>query len=730
MCHPSATLYLKVGEHLFDPDAGQLLLFQSGEIEPEVKVLEPLILELLQYFIHHRGEVVSKDQLAKDVWKEGVASDAAIMRAIGFLRKVLGDSHKTSEYLKTIPKKGYCFIAPVLQTPEMLQMGPKQERETQKTQAIQSTQPPFSLQKTNANQSPRIPNHLRFRLTTATLIPLGICLCLFVLFQIHHTLTSSHLLKTKPTQLTAKQGLIRYPAISPNGRELLYCFQMKSQDSYSLFHTRMDGMTNELITRYGAAPQWRDADSFAYFQSHPKKGCQIMLAQRNAEHWQIHPITPCALSSSEASMDWTEDKDSLYFVSHPDGLSHKPIAIYQYDMDENETKQLTKPPEHSMGDVLFQKHPQNNDFIFIRQLDNNHTKIFAYHATLQQARFIQHHLGQPIKSLQWLNDNEVVLILESGVVKKLDINQGHWLDIETIAHPYLEFSTHDKHLIAIRALKHSSQILQLQNPFEEDAHHMSPMIATTRWLQSPVLSSDRDNLLYLSSQNGVPQLWRNTGSHYQKISSWENAHEVLDLIWYDEDTVLINMDGNLRLFDLKTEQFTNQPWQTTLAVHPTWLPDSQQLYYQQWQENQWQLIQYDVSNNQINTLYEDISSYAISSSGKEVFITYPGEAHIHRFKIGQRSPSTIMDIKLPIQFGDNAHITQNHLYYLDTQAEFSTLYQLDLNNGKTKARKIVQRQLHEGFFISRDEKTLIFTRNELEESELVRLSRNGLTHLK
>lgn len=76
-------------------------------------MLEPRLQKLLNYFLLHPHQLLSKDQLIADVWPAGEGTDGAVMRAIGALRKTLGDSSQAPTFINTIPKKGYYWLADV-----------------------------------------------------------------------------------------------------------------------------------------------------------------------------------------------------------------------------------------------------------------------------------------------------------------------------------------------------------------------------------------------------------------------------------------------------------------------------------------------------------------------------------------------------------------------------------------------------------------------------------------
>lgn len=88
-----------------DP-ATRSLCNQHGQINLSARAFD-VLLELLR----HRGEPVSKDHLLDAVWPGVVVGENSLNQAVCTLRKVLGDSRSSPRFVKTIPGRGYCFIA-------------------------------------------------------------------------------------------------------------------------------------------------------------------------------------------------------------------------------------------------------------------------------------------------------------------------------------------------------------------------------------------------------------------------------------------------------------------------------------------------------------------------------------------------------------------------------------------------------------------------------------------
>lgn len=79
-----------------------------------VQVLEPRVMDVLVFLAGRCGEVVSRQELLDSVWAGVVVGDETLSRAVSVLRTELGDDKKNPRYMKTISKRGYCFIAKVI----------------------------------------------------------------------------------------------------------------------------------------------------------------------------------------------------------------------------------------------------------------------------------------------------------------------------------------------------------------------------------------------------------------------------------------------------------------------------------------------------------------------------------------------------------------------------------------------------------------------------------------
>jgi DNA-binding winged helix-turn-helix (wHTH) protein/TolB-like protein len=93
----------------FSLDAANRLLLREGRVVP----LKPKVVETLLVLVEHRGEVLDKESLIKTLWPDTFVEESNLTQNIYVLRKTLGETPGAPEFIETIPRRGYRFIAAV-----------------------------------------------------------------------------------------------------------------------------------------------------------------------------------------------------------------------------------------------------------------------------------------------------------------------------------------------------------------------------------------------------------------------------------------------------------------------------------------------------------------------------------------------------------------------------------------------------------------------------------------
>jgi adenylate cyclase len=79
----------------------------------DVVSVAPQVFDLLDYLIRNRDRVVSKDDLINAIWNGRIVSDGALTTRLNVARSAIGDSGDEQRLIKTLPRKGFRFVATV-----------------------------------------------------------------------------------------------------------------------------------------------------------------------------------------------------------------------------------------------------------------------------------------------------------------------------------------------------------------------------------------------------------------------------------------------------------------------------------------------------------------------------------------------------------------------------------------------------------------------------------------
>jgi Tol biopolymer transport system component/DNA-binding winged helix-turn-helix (wHTH) protein len=104
---------------------------QSGELRRAGKriKLQEQPLRVLVLLLERPGEVLTREELTKRLWSDQTYVDfeRGLNKAVTRLRDALGDSAENPQYVETLPRRGYRFIAPVTNAVPVAKVEPESE---------------------------------------------------------------------------------------------------------------------------------------------------------------------------------------------------------------------------------------------------------------------------------------------------------------------------------------------------------------------------------------------------------------------------------------------------------------------------------------------------------------------------------------------------------------------------------------------------------------------------
>ena len=94
-------------------DTARRVLLRDGVMVP----LPPKAVDVLLVLVESAGQLVEKSELLEKVWPNTFVEDGNLSVNIFTLRKALGEAEGEGDYIRTVPRRGYTFVAPVIAEP-------------------------------------------------------------------------------------------------------------------------------------------------------------------------------------------------------------------------------------------------------------------------------------------------------------------------------------------------------------------------------------------------------------------------------------------------------------------------------------------------------------------------------------------------------------------------------------------------------------------------------------
>ena len=97
----------RFGEFELDTETYEL---RSGG---EVRHVEPLVFDLITFFVRNPGRVAGRTELVEHVWGGRIVSEATVSSAVKSARRALGDSGDSQNLIRTVRGRGFQFVGTV-----------------------------------------------------------------------------------------------------------------------------------------------------------------------------------------------------------------------------------------------------------------------------------------------------------------------------------------------------------------------------------------------------------------------------------------------------------------------------------------------------------------------------------------------------------------------------------------------------------------------------------------
>jgi Tol biopolymer transport system component/DNA-binding winged helix-turn-helix (wHTH) protein len=357
--------------------------------------------QVLELLIRRAPDVVSRDEIRRHVWGDGIHIDAtqSISFCIRQIRSALGDTSSGARFIETLPKQGYRFIAQV----EAVPASPL----SSEAPGIQNSQPPVKRRR-------------RLLLSVAVLI------ATVVIGGIWGRLLKRDAISgvAEISPVTTYPGNEREPSLSPDGRQVAFSWEGDRGDNRDIYIVPVGEQHPLRLTsapEEDAFPAWSpDGKHIAFIRRYGGTRTDIMLIsvlggpERKLREIRLSPWM------IERTLAWSPDGKWLCFTDEV-GASANHLLFF-LSLETGAVRRLSSGHDVAFGDFSPAFSPDGRWLAFSRFTDVSNSELLVQRLspdlTLQGSPLVVERAGIHPTSPVWTPDGRQVLFLDRSRIMR------------------------------------------------------------------------------------------------------------------------------------------------------------------------------------------------------------------------------------------------------------------------------------------------------------------------
>jgi Tol biopolymer transport system component/DNA-binding winged helix-turn-helix (wHTH) protein len=373
---------------LFEVDAHREELRRAGT---PIKLREQSF-RILVFLLEHPGEIVTREDLRRVLWPADtfVDFDHSLNTAVMKLREALGDTADNPLYIETVPKRGYRFIAPVSSATGQQDGVASSNGEAAVRETIAVDAPSQALPAEASVQGRRT---LQFVIACGLILLAAVASLLFLwkrhlLISKHDTGEASSDFHILP--VTSAPGIVIDPAVSPDGREILYVWYGPGRNRPDLYVVLIGSDTPLRIgnsERGSIGSPFRSTDWLGGGPSWSPDGRVIAFTRCEGMNGNVYLVP--ALGGTErrltsagcphdipSSLAWSPDGTRIVMIDHCS--TSGPFGLVVFSLATGEKRCLTDSgPLGFEREYVFSLSPGGDTIAFIPSWESMACEIYT-----------------------------------------------------------------------------------------------------------------------------------------------------------------------------------------------------------------------------------------------------------------------------------------------------------------------------------------------------------------
>jgi Tol biopolymer transport system component/DNA-binding winged helix-turn-helix (wHTH) protein len=706
--------------------------------------LSPKAFELLVVMVQGAGRLLEKDYLLRSVWPDSYVQDANLSVHVANLRKVLGKAPDVEQFIETVPKVGYRFVAPVsrlLQSENV--SGPIHESSSLgSSEARIHSQPenvgPISVDVSAALPAPRW-NHRSLRsllLTLFIVIACGAGISIVWFTAKGHGPTTESGTSTRP--LTSTPGLFLQPAFSSDGQELAYTWRSNKDAHQSIYLQHVFSDDRRLLMDTGRddySPAWSpNSTEIAFLHSvGDGQSLEIQIAKKQNPALRRRVATICDANDvfrNPPTLSWSPDARQLVTTDCNDKNASPALTLIS--VDTGRKHQLTRPPSRTWDDQAAFS-PDGAWIAFRRSQGDCSDEIYLVPANGGPERKLTSRCDS-IDGLAWAPDGKHILFSSGratslGNIWSLPLSGGSPVAVTT---PLTHTSSPAVSPVGRRiAYVDSPKNVSTWRLAVDTPGNAEPFIASNFFDASAVYSPDGKYVAFRSDRSGANEIWicQSDGSAPKRITHFDgpmtgsprwspDGHSLV----FDSrangraDIYVVNLDNG------KHERITDSAATNSDNVVPSWSRDGSLIYFSSNRTGEWQIWRHALDTGIESQVTAHGGFNAIEApDGKSLFYVGNRErTEIRRLELnGIHADVSVTTVEPGIWHAWT--ISGGSLYYLKRSSFSSamTLFRLDLRSGRLQSLGQTPQAANDSISVSPNGRWILFAQRSSTNTSIM-----------
>lgn len=626
-----------VGKFAIDPQT------RTVTFGDDIIKIQPKVMQLLNYLAQQPNQVIPREELFENLWKNVYVTEDAIHRTISQLRTIFKKDESLENYIETIPKTGYRLVAPVKG---------------------------LDLNKSTIKPSPK-----------RMLVKAGILFFLITIFIYYQVKVNLMVNETIPVikNLTSHEGVEATPRFSPDGTKILYSQKEMNDTNGAYLLDLIDKKAPELLIKNNFAADFYWSSDGSEIFSVIREGDKCTINKHLLVGAFIQNITTCLAHQNhyifadvfnEIMVTNEVDQADL-----DDGVVT--MKTYLINLITKERSLLLDPPKN-MSDSEVRISPDGNKILMTRVIKSGANELFVYDLQLKVLKQLTFDDAM-IFGVDWVNNEQITYVSNKSDTRGLwvtDIEGSKpvWMNVILDNLNEIDVSPDGQQLV-FQTLSNTSNVVQLNL---DETIDLSYITQSNKNIYLPQISPDNTKMAYVSNESGNHDLWISNidGSEVLKLAddgvvfsgaNWSPNGQYIAYIASREgnrDVCIVNVST-------AEKECLVEGHHTSL---PTWSPDGLSIYFSQRSDLQGvavELKQIEISTKVIRTLPNLSHGLLLQQNNiddKMAYYVNTKDSNIYQVNTSNWESEPLITDLLK-SFYKSWQLTQKGIYYVNNQKE-------------------------------------------------------------